>query len=135
MTARALLVVVPGDIFAQGAIDAGLVALAIRRAIFKPGNQIGIEAQSQLLLDGAEQHAAPCDTLVVTRIDRLARLVKDLQDIVHELRAKGVTLKTTEQPIDTSTAARKGIPGHAGRVRGVRDEPSEGAAIRGDCRG
>jgi DNA invertase Pin-like site-specific DNA recombinase len=49
----------------------------------------------------------PGDTLMVTRIDRLARSVKDLQDIVHELRAKGVTLKATEQPIDTSTAAGK----------------------------
>jgi DNA invertase Pin-like site-specific DNA recombinase len=47
------------------------------------------------------------DTLVVTRVDRLARSVKDLQDIVHELKAKGVTLKATEQPIDTSTAAGK----------------------------
>jgi DNA invertase Pin-like site-specific DNA recombinase len=47
------------------------------------------------------------DTLVVTRIDRLARSVKDLQDIVHELRAKGVALKATEQPIDTGTAAGK----------------------------
>src|SRR5580658_140041 len=47
------------------------------------------------------------DTLVITRIDRLARSVKDLQDIVHELRAKGVALKATEQPIDTSTAAGK----------------------------
>ncbi len=47
------------------------------------------------------------DTLVVTRIDRLARSVKDLQDIVHELRAKGVSLRATEQPIDTSTPAGK----------------------------
>jgi DNA invertase Pin-like site-specific DNA recombinase len=47
------------------------------------------------------------DTLVVTRIDRLARSVKDLQDIVHELRAVGVTLKATEQPIDTASAAGK----------------------------
>lgn len=47
------------------------------------------------------------DTLMVTRIDRLARSIKDLQDIVHELRAKGVSLKATEQPIDTSTAAGK----------------------------
>ena len=47
------------------------------------------------------------DTLVVTRIDRLARSVKDLQDIVHEFRAKGVTLRATEQPIDTSTPAGK----------------------------
>jgi DNA invertase Pin-like site-specific DNA recombinase len=47
------------------------------------------------------------DTLVVTRIDRLARSVGDLQDIVRELKAKGVALKCTEQQIDTSTAAGK----------------------------
>jgi DNA invertase Pin-like site-specific DNA recombinase len=49
----------------------------------------------------------PGDTLMVTRIDRLARSVKDLQDIVHELRGRSVTLKATEQPVDTSTAAGK----------------------------
>ena len=47
------------------------------------------------------------DELVVTRIDRLARSIKDLQDIVFELREKGAALKATEQPIDTSTAAGK----------------------------
>ncbi len=47
------------------------------------------------------------DTLVVTRIDRLARSVKDLQDIVITLREKGVSLKATEQPVDTSTPAGK----------------------------
>ena len=47
------------------------------------------------------------DTLVCTRIDRLARSVKDLQDIVHFLREKGVSLKATEQPINTGTAAGK----------------------------
>jgi DNA invertase Pin-like site-specific DNA recombinase len=47
------------------------------------------------------------DTLTVTRIDRLARSIGDLQDIVRELRAKGVKLKATEQPIDTGTPAGK----------------------------
>jgi DNA invertase Pin-like site-specific DNA recombinase len=47
------------------------------------------------------------DTLVVTRIDRLARSLKDLQDIVHELKGRGVALKATEQPVDTGTAAGK----------------------------
>lgn len=47
------------------------------------------------------------DTLVVTRVDRLARNIKDLQDIVHILKQKNVTLKATEQPIDTRTAAGK----------------------------
>ncbi len=49
----------------------------------------------------------PGDTLVVTRIDRLARSMKDLQDIVHELKGKGVALRATEQPVDTGTAAGK----------------------------
>ncbi len=47
------------------------------------------------------------DTLVVTRIDRLARSIKDLQDIVYILKKQGVTLKATEQPINTCNAAGK----------------------------
>lgn len=47
------------------------------------------------------------DTLVVTRIDRLARSVGDLQTIMRRLREKGAHLQATEQPIDTSTAAGK----------------------------
>jgi hypothetical protein len=33
--------------------------------------------------------------------------LKDLQDIVHELKGRGVALKATEQPVDTGTAAGK----------------------------
>ena len=47
------------------------------------------------------------DELVVTRIDRLARSVADLQEIVKTIRTKGASLACTEQPIDTSTAAGK----------------------------
>jgi DNA invertase Pin-like site-specific DNA recombinase len=47
------------------------------------------------------------DELVVTRIDRLARSIGDLQDIVKTLRGRGATLKALQQPIDTSTAAGK----------------------------
>src|SRR5262249_27791734 len=43
------------------------------------------------------------DELVVTRIDRLARSISDLQDIVRTLKTRGVILRVTEQPIDTST--------------------------------
>ena len=49
----------------------------------------------------------PGDTLVITRIDRLARSLRDLQNIVFELREKEAHLKATEQPIDTSTPAGK----------------------------
>src|ERR1700733_5868972 len=47
------------------------------------------------------------DVLMVTRIDRLARSIGDLQDIVRTVRARGAVLKATEQPIDTGTAAGK----------------------------
>ena len=47
------------------------------------------------------------DELVVTRVDRLARSIRDLQNVVHELDQLGVTLRATEQPIDTATAAGK----------------------------
>jgi len=46
------------------------------------------------------------DELVVTRIDRLARSIGDLQDIVRELKRKGAFLRAADQPIDTSTAAK-----------------------------
>ena len=49
----------------------------------------------------------PGETLVVTRIDRLARSMQDLQTIVARLKEKGAHLAATEQPVDTSTAAGK----------------------------
>lgn len=47
------------------------------------------------------------DELVVTRVDRLARSIRDLQNIVYALDQKGVALSATEQPIDTKTSAGK----------------------------
>lgn len=47
------------------------------------------------------------DVLVVTRIDRLARSIADLQTIVRTIREKGAALECTEQPVNTGTAAGK----------------------------
>ena len=47
------------------------------------------------------------DTLVITRVDRLARSILDLQKISKQLEDNGIKLKATEQPIDTSTPAGK----------------------------
>src|SRR3981189_2938160 len=47
------------------------------------------------------------DVLMVTRIDRLARSIGDLQDIARAVRPRGASLRATEQPIDTGTAAGK----------------------------
>jgi DNA invertase Pin-like site-specific DNA recombinase len=56
----------------------------------------------------------PGDVLTVTKIDRLARSIADLSNIVRELESKGVALKATDQPIDTSTAAGKAFLGMLG---------------------
>ena len=73
------------------------------RAEKASGAQRQGRTELQVLLD----FLRPGDALVVTRIDRLARSLKDLQDIVHELKQRGVALRATEQPIDTGTAAGK----------------------------
>ena len=67
----------------------------------------GTTRVSRTQLESVLSYLRSGDTLVVTRIDRLARSLKDLQDIIHELKDKGVHLQVTEQPIDTSTAAGK----------------------------
>ena len=73
------------------------------RAEKASGTRRNDRTELQVLLDFVQ----PGDTLVVTRIDRLARSIKDLQDIVHELKGKCVALRATEQPVDTGTAAGK----------------------------
>jgi DNA invertase Pin-like site-specific DNA recombinase len=44
------------------------------------------------------------DSLVVTRLDRLGRSLKDLLSIVTELDSMGVNLEVLEQKIDTTSA-------------------------------
>lgn len=67
----------------------------------------GTSRKGRSELDTLLQFLRKGDALVVTRIDRLARSIRDLQEIVHELREKKVELKATDQPIDTTTAAGK----------------------------
>jgi DNA invertase Pin-like site-specific DNA recombinase len=49
--------------------------------------------------------------------------MRDLQNIVHELKQRGVHLRATEQPIDTRTAAGKAFLDMLG-VCGIRNEPA-----------
>jgi len=73
------------------------------RAEKASGSRRDGRTELQVLLDFVQ----PGDTLVVTRIDRLARSLKDLQDIVHELKGRRVALRATEQLVDTGTATGK----------------------------
>ncbi|MDE2096592.1 MAG: recombinase family protein [Patescibacteria group bacterium] len=45
------------------------------------------------------------DELWVVRIDRFARSLADLARLVDSFREKGIVLKATQQPIDTTTAS------------------------------
>ena len=60
-------------------------------------------SELQNLLDFARNG----DEIVVTRIDRLARSVRDLQNLVFEMNDRGVSLRATEQSVDTRTSAGK----------------------------
>ncbi|MEO9737670.1 MAG: recombinase family protein [Roseobacter sp.] len=51
------------------------------------------------------------DTLVISRVDRLARSAKHLLSLVSELENKGVTLKVLDQSIDTGDAAGRAFLG------------------------
>lgn len=69
----------------------------------KSGTKLEGRKELQTILDFI--HAG--ETLVVTRIDRLARSLRDLQIIADKLKQKNAHLMATEQPVDTSTAAGK----------------------------
>lgn len=47
------------------------------------------------------------DTLIVWRLDRLGRSLKDLVEIVHTLEARGVSFQSLTESIDTSNAGGK----------------------------
>jgi DNA invertase Pin-like site-specific DNA recombinase len=51
------------------------------------------------------------DALVVTRLDRLGRSLRDLANIAHEIEQVAAHLKVLEQNVDTSTAAGRAFFG------------------------
>jgi DNA invertase Pin-like site-specific DNA recombinase len=62
----------------------------------------GTSRNGRTELEGLLEFLRPDDVLMVTRIDRLARSVRDLQNIIHEIRAKGAHLRAVEQPVNTA---------------------------------
>ena len=89
-------------------LDAQIAALkaagcGMVRTEQKSGASLNGRSELKTILDFIH----PGETLVVTRIDRLARSLSDLQVIVTHLKSKGAHLAATEQPVDTSTATGK----------------------------
>lgn len=90
--------------------DCAIQEAALREAgctVVRTEKKSGTTREGRTELDMVLSFLREGDTLVVTRIDRLARSLHDLEGIVKELKAKGVHLKATEQPVDTTTPAGK----------------------------
>jgi DNA invertase Pin-like site-specific DNA recombinase len=63
----------------------------------------GTKKEGRLALDECLDYLRDGNTLVVTRIDRLSRSLRDLQNLVHDLESQNIKLRATEQAIDTAS--------------------------------
>jgi DNA invertase Pin-like site-specific DNA recombinase len=90
--------------------DLGVQEAALKAAgcdVIRAEQRSGTTTEGRTELRTVLEFLRPGDELIVTRIDRLARSIGDLQDIVRAIRATQAPLRATEQPINTSTAAGK----------------------------
>lgn len=67
----------------------------------------GRQADNRPELQACLAYVREGDTLVITKMDRIARSVLDLAKIADELRRKGVDLKVLDQGLDTTTSEGK----------------------------
>tara|TARA_R110000868_G_scaffold92734_2_gene257227 strand:- start:21855 stop:22439 length:585 start_codon:yes stop_codon:yes gene_type:complete len=77
------------------------------------------QASSVAKRDGLEQaldYLRDGDQLTVTKLDRLARSIRDLMGIVERVAAKGASLRILAMDLDTSTATGKLMLGILGSV-------------------
>lgn len=71
----------------------------------------GIKRAGRAQLDLALKVLQEGDPLVVTRLDRLGRSLRDLANIAHEIDAIGAHLRVIEQSVDTATSAGRAFFG------------------------
>ena len=71
----------------------------------------GTKRSGREQLDLALKVLAKGDTLVVTRLDRLGRSLRDLANIAHEIDGAGAHLRVIEQSVDTATSAGRAFFG------------------------
>lgn len=64
----------------------------------------GRQADSRPELQACLQFVREGDTLVISRLDRMARSILDLAKIADQLKTKGVVLRVIDQAINTGTS-------------------------------
>ena len=80
-----------------------LMAIGCERLWEEQTSSVGLRAALRAALDYAREG----DTIVVTKLDRLARSVRHLGEIVEELEAKNVGLRILNLGLDTTNATGK----------------------------
>ena len=71
----------------------------------------GTKRQDRKQLELALKVLTKGDKLVVLRLDRLGRSLRDLANIAHEIENSGAHLRVIEQSVDTSTSAGRAFFG------------------------
>lgn len=66
-----------------------------------------VDRDARCELNAAMDYVREGDTLIVTKLDRLARSVPHLLELVEALKAKGATLRILAMDIDTGTPTGK----------------------------
>jgi len=88
-------------------------SLAVQLAKLKHCNRVFSEKKSATSTNGRTalkeclSYLRQGDQLVITRLDRLARSVLDLAQIIHDLEQRKIDLVVIDQHIDTSTPTGK----------------------------
>lgn len=88
-------------------LDAQLDALAAAGCDKVFTDKLSGKLASRPQFDAALAYLRPGDTLVVTKLDRVGRSVKNLIEVAEQLRERGIDLRVLLQGIDTSTPAGK----------------------------
>ena len=71
----------------------------------------GTTTKGRSALSDCFEYMREGDTLIITKIDRLARSARDLYNLVHELEQKGIHLNVLDQSIETNTPQGKAFLG------------------------
>ena len=74
------------------------------------------------------------DVLMFTRIDRLARSIGDLQDIVRTVKARGASLRANRAAHRHQHDSGQVLSGYAGRVCGASRMPRLAGSTQGESR-
>ena len=97
------------------------------RTIERPGLRVLLE------------YARPRDTLMVVRLDRLGRSLRELLDVVERLKERSIALVSLEEKIDTSSASGELVfhvfGAIAQRMRGCARASMDDATAEAKARG